>query len=66
MEPIELIMKIWGIDESCRDDLEKTLRSTSPEHLGLSLANLSVCSDDKFSEASDVWMDTYLPEVQFK
>lgn len=65
MEPIELIMKIWGIDETSRNKLEQVLQTTSPQHLGLSLMNLAACSDEADAEANDFWMETYLPELKF-
>jgi len=66
MEAIELVMKIWGIEESDRSELEKVLKTTSNEHLGLSLMYLSASSDNQeFNDANDEWMATYLPEVTF-
>jgi hypothetical protein len=65
MEAIELVMKIWGIDESKRAELEMILKNTPSEHLGLALMNLaSGIDDDEFVAANDKWMATYLPEVQ--
>jgi len=64
MEPIELIMKIWCIDESNREELERMLNDTPPKHLGLALLNLGT-DDEAFAECNDAWMETYLPELRF-
>lgn len=66
MEPIELIMKIWGIDESNRKALEDVLQNADPKYLGLQLMNLGASSQDEGFEAkNNAWMETYLPEFRF-
>lgn len=64
MEPIELILKIWNIEDQFRDEVEDILKNTPPEHSGLSLAYMTASSDDDATEDKYEWMQTYLPEVK--
>ncbi len=34
MEEVDLAMKIWGIEESDRSELEEVLKNTAPKYLG--------------------------------
>ena len=65
MDAIELIMKIWGIAEENRSEVETILKTTPPEHLGLALANLGMSADEAVRDTNDRWMETYLPELRF-
>ena len=47
MEPIELVMKIFRIQDEYKDDVEDALKNCSPKYLGLSLANLAQHPDDE-------------------
>lgn len=61
MEAIELIMKIWGIEEADRPELERVLKNSTNKHLGVSLMNLSAGNDNEaFQAENDEWMATYL------
>ena len=65
MQPIELIMKIWAIEDAYRAEVESILKSTPPKYLGLALANLGAIADEAFAEHNDAWMEQCLPELRF-
>ena len=58
-------MKIWGIEDKDRSEVEAILKNTHPKHLGLALANLGASADDRFAETNDAWMSIHLPELRF-
>lgn len=67
MEAIDLVMKIWGIEESDRDRLANTLKTTPPGHLGLALLNLAADPENEaYVAANDEWIATHLPEVTLR
>ena len=67
MEAIDLIMKIWGIHDQYRKDVEDILKNSKPEYLGLKLAMLAQPADEDDTDTeTENWMATYLPEIQFR
>lgn len=58
-------MKIWGIEDAHRAEVESILNSTPPKYLGLALANLGAIADEAFAEQNDAWMEQNLSEVRF-
>lgn len=57
MEAIQLIMKMWGIEETDRAEVERILETTSPEYLSIALTSLG-SDDEAFAARNDAWMET--------
>lgn len=66
MEAIDLIMKIWNIQEQYKADVEKVLSCTAPERIEEELADfMQHPSDDDFDSALDAWFSANFRHLQF-
>lgn len=65
MEPIDLILKIWSIQDAHRAEVQTILQNTPSEHIGLALMQLGAASEADFARKNDAWMEAHLPELRF-